>query len=149
VARGDLDLGVLAGEAAQSSEAQQAEEYKEVIAKLEAALGERVKAVRVSRRLTASPVCLVADELDLGGNLQRILKAVGQTAPQWRPILEVNPGHLMLRRLKQEDKRFDDWALLLFEQALLAEGGTLDDPAGFVRRMNELMLEMAGNSGDG
>ncbi|MCL4799641.1 MAG: molecular chaperone HtpG [Burkholderiales bacterium] len=149
VARGDLDLGKLAGDAAKAERAEQSEEYKDVVAKLKQALGERVKDVRVSRRLTASPACLVADELDLGGNLQRILKAVGQAAPQWKPILEVNPGHLMLRRLKQEEKRFDDWALLLFEQALLAEGGTLDDPAGFVRRMNALMLEMAGAPGDG
>jgi len=149
VARGDLDLGKLAGDAAKAERAEQGEEHKDVVAKLKQALGERVKDVRVSRRLTASPACLVADELDLGGNLQRILKAVGQAAPQWKPILEVNPGHLMLRRLKQEEKRFDDWALLLFEQALLAEGGTLDDPAGFVRRMNALMLEMAGAPGDG
>ncbi|MCC6609373.1 MAG: molecular chaperone HtpG [Burkholderiales bacterium] len=141
VARGDLDLGKLAGDAAKAEQAEQADEYKDVLARLKQALGERVKDVRLSRRLTASPACLVADELDVGGNLQRILKAVGQAAPQWKPILEVNPDHLMLRRLKWEERRFDDWALLLFEQALLAEGGTLEDPAGFVRRMNDLMVE--------
>jgi molecular chaperone HtpG len=147
VARGDLDLGKLAGDAAKAEQAEQADAYKEVVARLKQALGERVKDVRVSRRLTASPTCLVADERDLGGNLQRILKALGQAAPQWKPILEVNAGHPMLQRLKREEKRFDDWALLLFEQALLAEGGTLEDPAGFVRRMNDLMLEFAAAPG--
>jgi len=147
VARGDLDLGKLAGDATKTEQAQQPGELKDVLARLKQALGERVKDVRISRRLTASPACLVADATDVGGNLQRILKAVGQSAPQSKPILEVNAGHLMLRRLKHEEKRFDDWALLLFEQALLAEGGALEDPAGFVRRMNDLMLEFAAAPG--
>ena len=80
----------------------------------------------------------------MGGNLSRILKAVGQKGPQVKPILEINPAHPMVRRLNEEKTRFADWGNLLFDQALLAEGGQLDDPAGFVRRMNELMLEMAG-----
>jgi len=147
VARGDLDLGKLAGDTAKAEQTGEADAHKEVLARLKQSLGDRVKDVRVSRRLTASPACLVADELDLGGNLQRILKAVGQAAPQWKPILEVNAGHPMLRRLKADDRRFDDWALVLFEQALLAEGGTLEDPAGFVRRMNDLMVEFAGVPG--
>jgi len=104
-----------------------------------------VKDVRVSGRLTTSPACLVADEHDIGANLQRILKAAGQSVPQSRPILEINPGHPIVQRLKSADKRFEDWASLLFDQALLAEGGTLPDPGGFVRRMNELMLDLAGD----
>jgi len=105
-----------------------------------------VKDVRVSSRLTSSPACLVADEHDPGGNLQRILKSVGQNVPQAKPILEVNPTHPIMQRLKREDRRLDDWANLLFEQSLLAEGGTLEDPAGFVRRVNELMLDLADQS---
>jgi len=146
VARGDLDLAKLEGEAAQREQAQQEDEYKDVLGRLKAVLESRVKDVRVSARLTSSPACLVADELDLGGNLQRILKAVGQNVPQAKPILEVNPAHLIVQRLKHEERRFDDWANLLFEQALLAEGGTLEDPAGFVRRVNELMIELTGPS---
>jgi molecular chaperone HtpG len=146
VARGDLDLAKLEGADAQREQEKHTEEYKEVLAKLKTVLADRVKEVRLSSRLTSSPACLVADELDLGGNLQRILKSVGQKVPQFKPILEVNGEHLMLQRLKHEERRFEDWAHLLFDQALLAEGGTLEDPAGFVRRMNELMLELAGQS---
>ena len=103
--------------------------------------------MRVTSRLTDSPSCLIADEHDLGGNLSRILKAAGQKVPAAKPILEINPGHPMVQRLKSEDKRFGDWANLLLDQALLAEGGQLDDPAGFAKRSNELMLELAGASG--
>ena len=146
VARGDLDLAKLEGEEAKREQAKQSEEYKDVLAKLKTVLEAQVKDVRLSSRLTSSPACLVADELDLGGNLQRILKSVGQKVPEFKPILEINADHLMLQRLKHEERRFEDWAHLLFEQALLAEGGTLEDPAGFVRRMNELMLELAGKN---
>jgi len=101
--------------------------------------------VRVTHRLTDSPACLVADEHDVSGNLARILKAAGQKAPPSKPILEINPQHPVVMRLKYEEKRFDDWAEVLFDQALLAEGGQLDDPATFVKRMNQLMLEMSGS----
>ncbi|MCB1958506.1 MAG: molecular chaperone HtpG, partial [Rhodocyclaceae bacterium] len=102
---------------------------------------------RVTHRLTDSPACLVADEHDMGQNLARILKAAGQDAPASRPILEVNPTHPAVRRLKGESARFDDWAEVLFDQALLAEGGTLEDPASFVKRINALMLAMSGDDG--
>lgn len=105
---------------------------------------ERVKDVRVTHRLTDSPACLVADEHDLGGNLARLLKAAGQKVPDSQPILEINPDHPVVQRLKYEEKRFDDWSAVLFDQALLAEGGQLEDPASFVRRVNALMLEMGG-----
>ena len=91
--------------------------------------------------------CLVADEYDIGGNLQRILKAAGQQAPASKPILEINPTHPAVQRLKYEETRFADWANLLLEQATLAEGGTLEDPAGFVRRINDLMLALSLGSG--
>jgi len=145
VAKGGLDLGALEDEAEKKEAEKAADEYKELLDKMKASLGERVKDVKVTLRLTDSPACLVADEHDLGMNLARILKAAGQSAPDSKPILEVNPNHPAVLRLKYEDKHFDDWAAVLFDQALLAEGGTLDDPATFVKRINQLMMAMSGN----
>jgi len=144
VARGDLDLGKFDTEEEKKAQEQQAGALADLVGRLKDALGEQVKDVRVSSRLTSSPSCLVSDEHDMGANLARILKAAGQKVPASRPILEINPGHALVLRLEAETSRFSEWAHVLFDQALLAEGGTLDDPAGFVRRMNELMLEMAG-----
>ena len=145
VAKGGLDLGKLEDEAEKKEAEQAADEYKELLDKVKATLGDKVKDVRITHRLTDSASCLVADEHDLGGNLARILKAAGQKAPDSKPILEINPKHPALQRLKYEEARFDDWANLLLEQATLAEGGTLDDPAGFVKRINDLMLALSGN----
>jgi molecular chaperone HtpG len=142
VARGDLDLGSLADEAEKQAAEREAGELKEVLARMKASLGDRVKEVRVTHRLTDSPACLVADENDVSGHLARLLKAAGQEVPRIQPILELNPAHPVVLRLKSEEKRFDDWAAMLFDQALLAEGGQLDDPAAFVKRMNSLMLEL-------
>ncbi len=144
VAKGELDLSRFQTEEEKKEEHKVAGEHRALVAKLKDALGDRVKDVRVSSRLTQSPSCLVADEHDMGGNLARILKAAGQKAPLAKPILEINPAHPVVKRLEEEKQRFADWSHLLFDQALLAEGGQLEDPAGFVRRMNELMLEMAG-----
>ena len=144
VAKGGLDLGKLEDEAEKKEAEQAADEYKELTDKVKAALGDKVKDVRVTYRLTDSPSCVVADENDMGGNLARILKAAGQKAPEMKPILEINPKHPAVQRLKYEEARFDDWANLLLEQATLAEGGTLDDPAGFVKRINDLMLALSG-----
>ncbi|HEY9380463.1 MAG TPA: molecular chaperone HtpG [Burkholderiales bacterium] len=146
VAKGGLDLGTLEDEAEKKEHEKQADEYKELTGKIKETLGERVKEVRVTSRLTASPACLVADDYDMGVNLQRILKAAGQNVPNTAPILEINPEHPMVQRLKYEEQRFGDWSHLLFDQAQLAEGGTLEDPAGFVKRLNELMLDLAGGS---
>ena len=143
VAKGGLDLGKLEDSADKEETEKAADEYKELLEKIKATLGEKVKDVRVTHRLTDSPSCLVADEHDLGGNLARILKAAGQSAPESKPILEVNPKHPAVQRLKYEESRFDDWANLLLEQATLAEGGSLDDPAGFVKRINDLMLALS------
>ncbi|CAM5494801.1 molecular chaperone HtpG [Thauera mechernichensis] len=145
VAKGGLDLGALEDEAEKKEAEKAADEYKELLDKMKASLGERVKDVKVTLRLTDSPACLVADEHDLGMNLARILKAAGQNAPVSKPILEINPSHPAVLRLKYEDKHFDDWAAVLFDQALLAEGGTLDDPATFVKRINQLMMAMSGS----
>jgi molecular chaperone HtpG len=143
VAKGGLDLGSLEDEAEKKEAEQAADEYKELLDKIKTALGDKVKDVRVTHRLTDSPSCVVADEHDMGGNLARILKAAGQKAPEMKPILEINPKHPAVQRLKYEETRFDDWANLLLEQATLAEGGTLDDPAGFVKRINDLMLALS------
>jgi molecular chaperone HtpG len=144
VAKGGLDLGTLEDEAEKKEAEKAADEYKELLDKMKTSLGERVKEVRVTHRLTDSPACLVADEHDMGMNLARILKAAGQQAPASKPILEINPQHPAVMRLKYEERQFDDWAAVLFDQALLAEGGTLDDPATFVKRINQLMMAMSG-----
>ncbi len=143
VAKGDLDLGALADEAEKKVQEATAEELKPLIEKIKAALGERVKEVRVTHRLTDSPACLVVDENELSGNLERMLKAAGQKINASKPILEINPTHPLLEKLKAgvADDEFNDWSHLLFEQSMLAEGGQLEDPAGFVKRLNHLMLK--------
>lgn len=143
VAKGGLDLGQLEDEAEKKEAEKAADEFKDLLDKVKGALGERVKEVRITHRLTDSPSCLVADEHDPSGNLARMLKAAGQPIPAAKPILEINPQHPAVLRLKYEENRFDDWAALLFEQATLAEGGQLDDPAGFVKRINDLMLALS------
>ena len=144
VAKGGLDLGGLADEEEKKEQEKDAGEYKDLIERIKAALGDKVKDVRVTQRLTESPVCLVADEHDMGMHLERLLKAAGQNVPGSKPILEVNPHHPLVERLKSEadEARFGDWSHVLFEEALLAEGGQLEDPAGFVKRLNQLVLAM-------
>ncbi|MDO8437613.1 MAG: molecular chaperone HtpG [Nitrosomonadaceae bacterium] len=140
VAKGSLDLGKLEDEAEKKEQEKEAGEYKELTEKIKGVLGEQVKDVRVTLRLTESPACLVADSHDMGGNLERLLKSAGQKVNHTKPILEINPHHPMVQRLKYEEARFADWSHILFDQALLAEGGQLEDPAGFVKRLNELLL---------
>jgi molecular chaperone HtpG len=142
VAKGGLDLGKLEDETEKQEQEKQASEHKDLTEKIKKTLDKRVKDVRVTHRLTDSPACLVSDEHDIGGNMARMLKAAGQKLPSTLPILEINPSHPVVMRLQEEEKHFDDWAAVLFDQALLAEGGQLDDPAGFVKRVNHLMLEM-------
>jgi len=143
VAKGDLDLGDLAD--AQEKEEQQkvADEYKELVAKVKSALGDRVQDVRVTLRLTDSPACIVVDRDAMSAHLARLLKAAGQKAPESKPILELNPHHPLVQRLKYEEAKLADWAALLLDQAVLAEGGQLDDPAGFVKRLNQMLLDAA------
>jgi molecular chaperone HtpG len=143
VAKGDLDLGKLADEDKKEQE-KEAGEQKELLEKIARSLGDQVKQVRVTFRLTSSPACLVADEHGMSGNLERMLKAAGQKVPGSKPILEINPHHPLVQRLKLEadELRFGDWSHILFDQALLAEGGQLDDPASFVKRLNELLVTL-------
>jgi molecular chaperone HtpG len=143
VAKGGLDLGKLEDESEKQEQEKDAGAFKELTDKIKASLNERVKEVRVTHRLTDSPACLVADVHDINANLARLLKASGQKAPVSQPILEINPKHPVVLRLQAEENKFDDWASVLFDQALLAEGGQLDDPASFVKRINQLMLEMS------
>jgi molecular chaperone HtpG len=140
VARGALDLGKL-GAADAAAPPPSAEASKDLVERIKSALGDRVKDVRATERLTESPACLVADEHDLSANLERLLKAAGQALPAGKRILEINPAHPLLARLKTEQRpeRAQDLAWLLYEQSVLSEGGQLDDPAAFVRRMNALL----------
>jgi molecular chaperone HtpG len=143
VARGGLDLGDLADAEEKKSSDEKRKEFRALVEKIKEALGGRVKEVRVTQRLTDSPACLVSDENEMSANLARILRAAGQKAPETKPILEINPEHPIVLRLRSEEARFADWAALLYEQALLAEGAALEDPAGFVKRMNSLLLEIS------
>ena len=147
VAKGDLDLGKLADEQEKQAQEKVSEEFKDLIAEIKTSLDAKVKEVRVTHRLTDSPACLVADTYDLSGNLERMLKAAGQNVPGSKPILEINPDHPLIAKLKSEQgkTRFSDWCHILFDQSLLAEGGQIEDPATFVKRLNGLMLELAGN----
>ena len=142
IAKGDLDLGKLEDEAEKEAKKQVEDAAKDLIEKVKATLGEQVKEVRVTHRLTDSPACLVAGQNDLSGNLERMLKAAGQKTPESKPTLEINPTHGLIERLKAEkdDAKFNDLTHLLFDQALLAEGGQLNDPASFVKRMNGLLI---------
>ena len=142
IAKGDLDLGKLEDEAEKEAKKQVEDAAKDLIEKVKATLGEQVKEVRVTHRLTDSPACLVAGQNDLSGNLERMLKAAGQKTPESKPTLEINPTHGLIERLKAEkdDAKFNDLTHLLFDQALLAEGGQLNDPASFVKRMNSLLI---------
>ena len=144
VAKGSLDLGILEDEEEKKQHEQTQTEYLDLVSKMKQSLTEKAKDVRVTFRLTDSPACLVADENELSGNLARMLKAAGQAAPSSKPILEINPNHPLVQRLKYEAAKFDDWANILFDQALLAEGGNLTDPSAYVKRLNELLLGMAG-----
>ena len=141
IAKGDLDLGKLESDTEKEIQKKIEEEAKSLVEKIKQTLGEQVKDVRVTHRLTDSPACLVSGEHDLSGNLARMLKAAGQKAPESKPILEINPTHKLVKRLETESAQevFADLAHVLFDQALLAEGGTLEDPASFVKRMNSLI----------
>jgi len=144
VTRGDLDLGDLADKEEKEQKEKAADEHGKLLERLKTGLGERVTAVRVSTRLVDSPACLVVGEHDMSANLARVLKSVGQEAPRTQPILEINPDHPLVKRLKAEgdESRFNDLGMILFDQAQLAEGGQLDDPAAFVGRINKLMMSM-------
>jgi len=143
VTKGELNLGKLDEEKDKDSVKKSDKESGELIEKIKKVLESKVKDVRVTSRLTQSPACLVADEHDMGLNLERILKASGQEIPQSKPILEINTEHPVVKKLAEaEGEQFDDWSHILFDQALLSEGGQLDDPAGFVHRLNNMFIAL-------
>ena len=139
VAKGAVDLGKLQDEAEKKEAEQAAESFKPVLERLQSVLEERAKEVRVTTRLVDSPACLVVDEHDVSAHLARLLKQAGQAAPNAKPILEVNPSHPLVKKLDTTE-RFDDLAHILFDQAVLAEGGHLEDPAAYVRRVNSILV---------
>jgi molecular chaperone HtpG len=141
VAKGALDLGELADAEEKKAQEEEAAALKPLVERLKTALGDKVKEVRVTHRLTDSPACLVVGEGELSGNLERLLKAAGQKAPTIVPVLEINPKHPLVKRLESEsDEKLPEWASLLFDEAMLAEGAQLPDPAAFVRRLNSLVF---------
>ncbi|TJZ74770.1 molecular chaperone HtpG [Chitiniphilus eburneus] len=142
VAKGELDLGQFADEAEKQHQEAAANEFKDVVDAIKGALGDQVKDVRVTTRLTDSPACLVVENFDMSGNLERLLKAAGQDVQGTQPILEINPDHAIVQKLKAQvgHADFADWTQVVFDQALLAEGAQLQDPAGFVKRLNRLIL---------
>jgi molecular chaperone HtpG len=140
VAKGAMDLGKLQDEAEKKEAEAAAETFKPVLDRLKAALSERAKDVRATTRLVDSPACIVVDEGDMSAHLSRLLKQAGQQAPASKPTLEVNPQHALVKRLEAGDARFDDLAHILFDQALLSEGGQLDNPADYVQRVNRLLV---------
>ncbi len=143
IAKGELDLGELQDKEEKKKAEKAAKDYKKLLKKMKETLGDKVKEVRVSTRLTDSPSCLVVDQNDMAVSMQKILKQAGHEVPNIEPILEINVEHPLLKRLADEkdDTRFGDMSHLLFDQAMLSEGGQLEDPVSFVSRMNQLLLE--------
>ena len=139
VTKGAVDLGKLQDEEEKKKAEEAATAFKPVLERLKTALGDRAKDVRVTTRLVDSPACLVTESGDMSAHLARLLKQAGQAAPEVKPILEVNPEHALVKKL-DTSAHFDDLAHILFDQALLAEGGQLEDPAAYVRRVNSLLL---------
>lgn len=144
VAKGELDLGELEDKQEKEQAEKAAEEHKSLLERIKNALGEAIKEVRVSTRLTDSPACLVVDHYDMSQNLARVLKQMGQDAPAPQPIIELNLEHPLIQRMDSEadEDKFAELSKLVFDQAMLAEGGQLEDPAAFVHRLNKLMLEL-------
>jgi molecular chaperone HtpG len=145
VSKGEIDLSKM--EDAQEKEEQEkaASESLDLTERLKKVLSEKVKDVRVTTRLTTSPACLVVGEYDIDPNLQRLLKSVGQAIPNTKPILEINPTHALVRKLKevQDEDRFTDWAYVLFDQSVLSAGEQLEDPVRFVNRLNDLLTQLS------
>jgi molecular chaperone HtpG len=145
VARGDLDLGKLDSEEDKKAQEEVAKDKEGLVERLKAALGDAVSEVRVSHRLTDSPAILAIGEQDLGMQMRQILEASGQKVPDSKPIFEFNPNHPLIAKLdvEQSEDRFADFSHILFDQAALAAGDSLKDPAGYVRRLNKLLVELS------
>lgn len=145
VGKGELDLGKLDSEEEKQAQEKVAEALKPLLERAKAALENQVAEVRITHRLTDSPACVVVGDHDMGAQMRRILEAAGQKVPESKPIFELNPEHPLVKKLEQEssDERFGDLAHILFDQANLAEGAQLQDPAAYVQRLNKLLLELS------
>jgi molecular chaperone HtpG len=144
ITKGQLDLGDLEDEAEKKEAEKATDELKPILERIKNVLTDKVKDVRVTYRLTNSPACLVADEHAMDASLERLLKSAGQSMPTTNPIIEINPQHPIIQALKdeQDESRFNDWSNILFDQALLSEGGQLEDPVEFVNRLNNMFLSL-------
>lgn len=145
VAKGDLDLGDIETAEDKKQYKEIEKESKDIVERIKKTLGDKVDNVRVSHRLTDSPACIVLSEHDMALYMQHLLKQAGHAMPSSKPVLEINPTHPLVTKMKDQSDgdRFSDWCSLLFDQAILAEGGQLEDPAGFVSKLNSLMMEMS------
>lgn len=145
IAKGGLDLSKLDDEETKQAQQQTEEAFASVVERFKTALGEQVKDVKVSHRLTDSPACVVTDEHDMSTQMIKLMESVGQKVPDVKPIFELNPEHQLVKHIadEQDEGRFKQWAEVLFEQALLAERGSLKNPASFVTRLNSLLLSLA------
>lgn len=145
VSKGEIDLSKMEDQQEKEEQEKAASEAQDLTERLKKVLSDKVKDVRVTSRLTTSPACLVVGEYDIDPNLQRMLKAVGQAIPSTKPILEINPAHTIVRKLKevQSEQRFSDWAFVLFDQSVLSTGEQLEDPVRFVNRLNDLLAQLS------
>ena len=146
VAKGDLDLGKLENDEEKQEIEKVGKDFEQVVEKIKKTLENKVSDVRLSHRLTDSPACLVTEVYGMSRTMERIMKAAGQHAPASKPIFEINPNHALITRLKSEggEQRFDDLTQILFDQAVLSEGGQLEDPADFVHKLNALLQQVLG-----
>ncbi len=145
VARGDLDLGALDSDEDKQAQDEVAKSKEALVTRLKAVLGDQVADVRVSHRLTDSPAILAIGEQDLGLQMRQILEASGQKVPESKPVFEINPAHSLVEKLDAEsnEQRFEDLSRILFDQAALAAGDSLKDPAAYVQRLNKLLVELS------
>ena len=148
IAKGELDLGEISGEEDKEAQKKKEKEAEKLVERIGKVLQDKVEAVRVSLRLTTSPACIVLNEHDMALYMQHLMKQAGHELPTTKPVLEINPAHTLVRRMEDEqaEDRFEDWAKILLDQAILAEGGQLEDPAAFVHRLNRMIIEITNNS---
>jgi molecular chaperone HtpG len=142
VAKGALDLDEIATDEDKAEQEKAEKALQPLVERVKKVLDDRVEEVRVSHRLTDSPACVVVSEGAMSPHLERLLKQAGQEVPHTKPVLELNPEHAIVKHMERDadDKSFEDWSHMLLDQAMLAEGGQLDDPAAFVQRLNKLLL---------
>ena len=143
--KGELDLGDIQSETEKKKKKKNSEVHNDLIERIKNVVNDKVKDVRITERLTTSPACLVSDSNDMGRHLEQILKASGQNIPDSKPILEINPDHPIIKKISSEkdDDLFSDWSHILFDQALLSEGGQLADPVNFIKKLNSMIVSMS------